>query len=189
VHQALARASATDVIEHLPKGLGTMLGKVYGDGVELSTGQWQKVALGRAMMRDVPLLLILDEPTASLDAYTVHAIFERYARALESAGRTVGAVTILITHHFSTAAPRPPGCLPLECSSIRSPRAACFRSSRRTGRSSCSLPTPLANPHRRRHHHVRADPSPRCRPGAPDDLYPDPISLYKKLRGVCLLNH
>jgi ATP-binding cassette, subfamily B, bacterial len=102
VHEALARASATDVIEHLPDGLGTLLGKAYGDGVELSTGQWQKVALGRAMMRDEPLLLILDEPTASLDAYTEHAIFERYARASECAGRAVGAITILISHRFST---------------------------------------------------------------------------------------
>ena len=102
VHEALLRASATDVVEHLPEGLETLLGKEYGDGVELSTGQWQKVALGRAMMRDDPLLLILDEPTASLDAYTEHAIFERYARASERAGRAVGAVTILISHRFST---------------------------------------------------------------------------------------
>jgi ATP-binding cassette, subfamily B, bacterial len=99
---ALSRASATDVVEHLPDGLGTLIGKEYGDGVELSFGQWQKLALGRAMMRDRPLVLILDEPTASLDAYTEHAIFERYARESERAGGELGAITILISHRFST---------------------------------------------------------------------------------------
>jgi ATP-binding cassette subfamily B protein len=102
VRQALARASATDIVDHLPGGLGTLIGKEYGDGVELSIGQWQKLALGRAMMRPEPLLLILDEPTASLDAYTEHAIFERYARASERFGREMGAITVLISHRFST---------------------------------------------------------------------------------------
>ena len=102
VSEALARAKAEDVVERLPDGLETLLGKGYDDGVELSTGQWQKVALGRAMMRDEPLLLILDEPTASLDAYTEHALFERYAAASERAGRDIGAITILISHRFST---------------------------------------------------------------------------------------
>lgn len=54
------------------------------------------------MMRDQPLLLILDEPTASLDAYTEHALFERYARASQRAGREIGAITLLISHRFST---------------------------------------------------------------------------------------
>jgi ATP-binding cassette, subfamily B, bacterial len=102
IREAVARASATDVIQSLPNDLRTLLGPEYGDGVELSTGQWQKVALGRAMMREEPLLLILDEPTASLDAYTEHAIFERYARASERAGREVGAISLLISHRFST---------------------------------------------------------------------------------------
>jgi len=99
---ALERAGATDVIEHLPDGLRTLLGREYGDGVELSTGQWQKVALSRGMMRDEPLLLILDEPTSSLDAYTEHALFERYARASERGGRDIGSITILVSHRFST---------------------------------------------------------------------------------------
>ncbi|HET7929731.1 MAG TPA: ABC transporter ATP-binding protein [Actinomycetota bacterium] len=102
VSEALARAKASDVVDGLPDGLGTLLGKGYDDGVELSTGQWQKVALGRAMMREDPLLLILDEPTASLDAYTEHALFERYAHASERAGREIGAITVLISHRFST---------------------------------------------------------------------------------------
>jgi ATP-binding cassette, subfamily B, bacterial len=102
VNEALVRASATDVVEMLPNGLATLLGKGYDDGIELSTGQWQKVALGRAMMREEPLLLLLDEPTASLDAYTEHALFERYAHASQRAGQTIGAITILISHRFST---------------------------------------------------------------------------------------
>jgi ATP-binding cassette subfamily B protein len=102
VSEALTRASATDVVAGLPAGLATQLGKEYADGVELSVGQWQKLALGRAMMRQAPLLLVLDEPTANLDAYTEHAIFERYARASERAGREAGAITILVSHRFST---------------------------------------------------------------------------------------
>jgi ATP-binding cassette subfamily B protein len=102
VRKALRHASATDVVANLPDGLRTLLGKEYGDGVELSVGQWQKVALGRAMMRGEPLLLILDEPSASLDAYTEHAVFERYARASERAGQCVGGITVLISHRFST---------------------------------------------------------------------------------------
>ena len=74
----------------------------YADGVELSVGQWQKVALGRAMMRKAPLVLVLDEPTTNLDAYTEHAIFERYARASARAGREAGAITVLVSHRFST---------------------------------------------------------------------------------------
>ena len=102
VSEALARAKASDLVETLPHGLETLLGKGYDDGVELSTGQWQKVALGRALMREEPLLLLLDEPTASLDAYTEHALFERYAHASERAGREIGAITVLISHRFST---------------------------------------------------------------------------------------
>jgi ATP-binding cassette subfamily B protein len=102
VRAALERASAVDVLEPLSDGLGTLLGQGYGDGIELSTGQWQKVALGRAMMREEPLVLILDEPTASLDAYTEHAIFERYAHAVRRAGHEGGAITVLISHRFST---------------------------------------------------------------------------------------
>jgi ATP-binding cassette subfamily B protein len=70
--------------------------------VEVSIGQWQKFALARAMMRDAPLLLILDEPTASLDAPTEHALFERFAGAAKEVAAATGAVTLLISHRFST---------------------------------------------------------------------------------------
>src|SRR3954464_10974663 len=65
-------------------------------------GQWQRRALGRAMMRTAPLLLVLDEPTASLDAETEHALFERYAGAAARAARANGAITVLVSHRFST---------------------------------------------------------------------------------------
>ena len=71
--------------------------------MELSFGQWQKLALARGFMRDEPLLLVLDEPTAALDAETEHALFERYAAAARSnSERNTGRITILVSHRFST---------------------------------------------------------------------------------------
>ena len=72
---------------------------MLGLGVEVSFGQWQKLALARGFMRDEPLLLVLDEPTAALDSETEHALFERYAAAANGAG---GRITILVSHRFST---------------------------------------------------------------------------------------
>ena len=71
-------------------------------GVEVSFGQWQKLALARGFMRDEPLLLVLDEPTAALDAETEHALFERYAAAARAATTATGRITILVSHRFST---------------------------------------------------------------------------------------
>ena len=99
---ALDRAHASDVTAGLPGGLATQLGKSFEDGHELSGGQWQKLALARAMMRAEPLLLVLDEPTAALDAETEHALFERYAGAARVAARQTGAITVLVSHRFST---------------------------------------------------------------------------------------
>jgi ATP-binding cassette, subfamily B, bacterial len=74
--------------------------------VDLSEGQWQRAALARACMRDEPLLFVPDEPTASPDAPSEHAIFEHYmARARSPAGRT-GAITVIISRRFSTPAAR-----------------------------------------------------------------------------------
>ena len=102
VHAALVRARAEDVPVALPDGLDTLLGRSFIGGVDPSIGQWQKLALGRAMMRESPLLLVLDEPTASLDAATEHALFERYARAAAASAARSGAITVLVSHRFST---------------------------------------------------------------------------------------
>ncbi len=125
VETAVGRAGAEDVIAKLETGLETQLGPTWPGGVEVSFGQWQKLALGRGFMRDRPLLLILDEPTAALDAETEHALFERYAAAMRRRGgegpdaavdrvaKAGGSVrepdanaedriTILVSHRFST---------------------------------------------------------------------------------------
>jgi ATP-binding cassette subfamily B protein len=100
---AVNRAGAGDVVARLPSGLGTQLGPTWPGGVELSFGQWQKLALARGFMRDDPLLLVLDEPTAALDAETEHALFERYAAAARDPGaKRSGRITILVSHRFST---------------------------------------------------------------------------------------
>ena len=98
---AVARAGASDVVAGLAAGLETQLGPTWPGGVEISFGQWQKLALARGFMRDRPLLLMLDEPTAALDAETEHALFERYAAAARDGSRD-GRITLLVSHRFST---------------------------------------------------------------------------------------
>ncbi len=79
-----------------PAGLDTQLGPTWPGGVDVSFGQWQKLALARGFMRDHPLLLVLDEPTAALDAETEHALFERYAAAAhQDVTAADGRITIL----------------------------------------------------------------------------------------------
>ncbi len=97
---AVSRAGAEDVIARLPSGLETQLGQTWPGGVEVSFGQWQKLALARGFMRDRPLVLVLDEPTAALDAETEHALFERYAEVVKRGAE--GRITILVSHRFST---------------------------------------------------------------------------------------
>jgi len=103
VRRALTEAAGVDVLHRLPDGLATQLGTRWPNGVELSGGQWQRLALARAMMRTDPLLLVLDEPTSALDAATENALFERYIDAAHKARRR-GAITLLVTHRFSTVA-------------------------------------------------------------------------------------
>ena len=107
VQAAIGRAGAEDVVARLPDGLSTQLGPTWPGGVEVSFGQWQKLALARGFMREEPLLLVLDEPTAALDAETEHALFERYAAAARGGrgsgnGGGAAGITILVSHRFST---------------------------------------------------------------------------------------
>jgi ATP-binding cassette subfamily B protein len=107
VARAVDQAGADDVVTRLSDGLDTQLGPTWPEGVEISYGQWQKLALARGFMRDAPLLLVLDEPTAALDAETEHALFERYAAAARGEGGRAdgsneGRITILVSHRFST---------------------------------------------------------------------------------------
>jgi ATP-binding cassette, subfamily B, bacterial len=99
VRTALRQANA-GFAERLPDGLETQLGLAWPDGVELSGGQWQKVALARSMLRTDPLLAVLDEPTAALDPYTEHALFEQLAAEARRAGTE--RITLLVSHRFST---------------------------------------------------------------------------------------
>jgi ATP-binding cassette subfamily B protein len=88
-------SGADDVIRGLPKGYETILGKLFEDGEELSIGEWQKVALSRVFLRDAQII-ILDEPTSSLDAKAEYTIFQNFRKL--AADRTA----ILISHRFST---------------------------------------------------------------------------------------
>ncbi|THD64173.1 ABC transporter ATP-binding protein [Phenylobacterium sp.] len=101
VGAALGRAGAADLAKlDGERGLDVMLGKKWG-GVDLSGGQWQKLALSRALMRDHPLLVVFDEPAAALDASAEHDLFERFAAEARS-GQSGGRATLLISHRFST---------------------------------------------------------------------------------------
>jgi ATP-binding cassette subfamily B protein len=95
IHTAAERGGADEVIERLPKGYDTLLGRWFEKGAELSGGQWQKIALGRAFMRDSEVL-VLDEPTAALDAEREYEIFQRFREL------TAGRIAFLISHRFST---------------------------------------------------------------------------------------
>jgi ATP-binding cassette subfamily B protein len=96
IQRAVERGGATEVVGALTGGLDAPLGRWFADGTELSGGQWQKIALARAFMREEADVLVLDEPTASLDAEAEHAVFERFRELAH--GRT----TIVISHRFPT---------------------------------------------------------------------------------------
>ncbi|WP_303312105.1 ABC transporter ATP-binding protein [Hymenobacter sp. BT730] len=95
IEQAAAQSLADSVVRKLPDGYNQIIGRRFSKGVDLSGGEWQKIALGRAYMRDAQLL-ILDEPTAALDARAEHEVFQRFADL------TQGKTAVLISHRFST---------------------------------------------------------------------------------------
>jgi ATP-binding cassette subfamily B protein len=94
--EAAEKGMADAIVEGLPAGYDTQLGKWFKDGQELSGGQWQKIALSRAFMRAEADILVLDEPTASMDAAAEAKIFEHFRRL------TQNRIAILISHRFST---------------------------------------------------------------------------------------
>ena len=95
IHTAAIKSLAQQVISRLPNGYKQILGCRFEGGVDLSGGEWQKIALARAYLRDAQLL-ILDEPTAALDARSEHEVFKRFAEL------TAGKIALLISHRFST---------------------------------------------------------------------------------------
>ena len=98
VLSAISRAGPGQ-LEGEELGLDTLLGPYVG-GRALSGGQWQRLALARGLMRDRPLLIVLDEPTASLDAPSEHALFASFREAAQ--GASAGAITVLVSHRFGT---------------------------------------------------------------------------------------
>jgi ATP-binding cassette subfamily B protein/ATP-binding cassette subfamily C protein len=95
IEEAVRRAGAGSLVDSLPQGLDTVLGGWFESGHEISAGQWQKLAVARAFMRDAEVL-VLDEPTASIDAEAEHELFQRFREL--AADRTA----IVISHRFST---------------------------------------------------------------------------------------
>ena len=99
---AVSQARAERVLRSVAGGLDGYVGRAYDHGAELSGGQWQTIGLARSLMRRSPLLLVLDEPAAALDASAEHELFERYASSAGRAGQEHGGVTVLVSHRFST---------------------------------------------------------------------------------------
>ncbi|MCK5115152.1 MAG: ABC transporter ATP-binding protein [Candidatus Aegiribacteria sp.] len=95
IHLAAEAAGADLMIQNLPDGYKTVLGRSFKGGMELSIGEWQKIALARAFIRDAPIV-ILDEPTSALDAKAEHAVFTKFRELVQ--GRT----SVIISHRFST---------------------------------------------------------------------------------------
>jgi ATP-binding cassette subfamily B protein len=95
IRAAAQKSLAEEVVRKLPHGYEQLLGTRFEGGSDLSGGEWQKLALARAYLREAQVL-VLDEPTASLDARSEHEVFERFAEL------TKGKMAMLISHRFST---------------------------------------------------------------------------------------
>ncbi len=95
IQDAAERGGASSIIESMPQGIDTILGRRWEKGLELSGGQWQKIALARAFMRKTEIL-VLDEPTSALDAEAEYEVFQRFGELVK------GRIAVLISHPFST---------------------------------------------------------------------------------------
>lgn len=102
IASAVTRADADQLIAGMPDGMAQQLGSTWDGGVDLSGGQWQRLAVARGLMRPAPLVLFLDEPAASLDAAAEHALFDRYIRQARTMSRAKGTISLLVTHRFSS---------------------------------------------------------------------------------------
>ncbi|MGO9908417.1 MAG: ABC transporter ATP-binding protein [Solirubrobacteraceae bacterium] len=102
VRGAMERAGTAALEERLPAGLATRVGGRFTGGHDLSGGQWHRLALARGLMRQAPVLAVLDEPTASLDALSEAALFDRYTAAARELAAAQGTITLLVSHRFST---------------------------------------------------------------------------------------
>jgi ATP-binding cassette subfamily B protein len=105
IERAVDRGGARELVKDLRGGLDAPLGRWFQDGSELSGGQWQKIALSRAFMREEADILILDEPTAALDAEAEHGVFTRFralAAGADRPGKLGRRTTIVISHRFPT---------------------------------------------------------------------------------------
>lgn len=101
IDRAVGRANAGPLVRQLPRGLDTQLGRDF-DGVEPSVGQWQTLALTRGFMRPDPVLVVLDEPTAALDALAEHELFSQFTDQARANAAAHGTTTVLVSHRFTT---------------------------------------------------------------------------------------
>lgn len=101
LRRALDDGAGHEVVDRLPEGLQALLGRDFG-GTDLSEGQWQRIALSRAAMREDPLLMILDEPTAALDAPAEYEVYRRQRTIARRLAHSSGTVTLIVSHRLST---------------------------------------------------------------------------------------
>ncbi|GHF67270.1 hypothetical protein GCM10018790_51530 [Kitasatospora xanthocidica] len=141
IRKALATTDTTGFVDRLPHREDTMPGREFG-GADLSEGQWQELALARARMRDLPLLLVLDEPAASPDTPSQLAVFEHHMERARTTGERDGPITVILSHRRAQGLTR---SLPRRPSHCRPPPSACSVASRtrNPGRRAAGVPQGL----------------------------------------------